>query len=369
MKILIADDEPVAAKILQNALHSFGHEVIVTSCGVEAWEAFDREPVRVVVSDWLMPGMDGLDLCKKIRGRKKTPYTYFILLSQKETKTENYTLASDAGVDDFLTKPLDRRAIRMRLQVAERILRFTSEIHQLKDRASKTARDISERKKSEQLLRAANVALLESEKHVLAVSEGERQRIGADLHDNVGQQLTAIELLCQSLREGPRDFPRIDSQMDQICRFLQEAVTQTRQLARGLMPLSPNGGGLAGGLKELVLRMSHGPVQCDFLCNSAVNIRDHNVANHLFHIAQEAVNNATKHAHARKVKVTLSHGRDTVTLQVEDDGQGFPKSKRAAFGLGLRIMRHRANVIGATLETLSIRGKGAKVTCTLKKRA
>ena len=133
MKILIAEDEPVAAKILQRALESFGHRVVVTGDGTQAWEEFDREPVRLVVSDWLMPGLDGLALCQKIRERKKTPYTYFILLTSQDTRPENYDLATDAGVDDFITKPIDRPTIRMRLRVAERIMRFTTEIHQLKD--------------------------------------------------------------------------------------------------------------------------------------------------------------------------------------------------------------------------------------------
>jgi len=133
LKILIADDEPVAAKILQRTIESCGHEVVVASNGVEAWEAFDRDPVRVIVSDWLMPGLDGLGLCQKVRERKKTPYTYFVLLTAQETKPENYDLAAEAGVDDFLTKPLNRANIRMRLRIAERILRYTTEIHQLKE--------------------------------------------------------------------------------------------------------------------------------------------------------------------------------------------------------------------------------------------
>jgi sigma-B regulation protein RsbU (phosphoserine phosphatase) len=133
MKILIAEDEPVAAKILQRALESFGHSVVVTADGKQAWDEFDRDPVRLVVSDWLMPGLDGLEFCQKIRERKKTPYTYFILLTSQDTRPENYDLATDAGVDDFLTKPIDRPTIRMRLRVAERIMRFTTEIHQLKD--------------------------------------------------------------------------------------------------------------------------------------------------------------------------------------------------------------------------------------------
>jgi phosphoserine phosphatase RsbU/P len=133
MKILISEDDPVAAKILKHALEASGHEVILTVDGIEAWESFDRNPVRVIVSDWLMPGLDGLGFCKKIRERKKTLYTYFILLTSQETKPENYELATEAGVDDFLTKPLHRPTIQMRLRVAERILKFTTEIRQLKE--------------------------------------------------------------------------------------------------------------------------------------------------------------------------------------------------------------------------------------------
>jgi sigma-B regulation protein RsbU (phosphoserine phosphatase) len=133
MKILVAEDDPVSVKILQFTLQHWGHEVLCTANGEEAWQAFDQEPVRVVVSDWMMPGIDGLELCKKIRGRSKTEYTYFILLTANNTGRDNLRLAMDAGIDDFLTKPLDREAIYMRLRVAERILQFTTEIRQLKE--------------------------------------------------------------------------------------------------------------------------------------------------------------------------------------------------------------------------------------------
>jgi CheY-like chemotaxis protein len=133
MKILIAEDDPVSVKILQFTLQHWGHEVICTATGEEAWDAFDKEPVRVVVSDWMMPGIDGLELCKRIRVRAKTEYTYFILLTANNTGRDNLRMAMDAGIDDFLSKPLDREAIYMRLRVAERILQFTTEIRQLKE--------------------------------------------------------------------------------------------------------------------------------------------------------------------------------------------------------------------------------------------
>jgi sigma-B regulation protein RsbU (phosphoserine phosphatase) len=131
VKILIADDEAVALSILEVTLEQMGYEVVVTHTGTEAWDAFDRDPARIVVSDWKMPGMDGLEFCRRIRARPQTPYTYFILLTALNTSSENYDLATKASVDDFLTKPLHRSGLQMRLRVADRILWFTKEVHQL----------------------------------------------------------------------------------------------------------------------------------------------------------------------------------------------------------------------------------------------
>lgn len=132
MKILVAEDDEVSRKVLQVTLEKMGHEVVASRTGVEAWEAFDRDPLRVVVSDWMMPGLDGLDLCKRVRARPQTAYTYFILLTAK-TGPVNYRQAMDAGVDDFLTKPLDRDGLSIRLRVAERIIGFAIRIKQLED--------------------------------------------------------------------------------------------------------------------------------------------------------------------------------------------------------------------------------------------
>ncbi len=133
MKILIAEDDPVSVKILQFTLEHYGHEVVAAMDGAQAWEIFDRDPVRVIISDWMMPQVDGLELCQKIRARPRTDYTYFILLTAINTGRDNLRKAMDAGIDDFLAKPLDREAVMMRLRVAERILEFTTQIRQLKE--------------------------------------------------------------------------------------------------------------------------------------------------------------------------------------------------------------------------------------------
>ncbi|HEX8310049.1 MAG TPA: response regulator [Chthoniobacteraceae bacterium] len=132
MKILIAEDDPVSLKVLQVTLEHYGHEVIGAADGSDAWDKYDADPVRAVISDWMMPNVDGLELCRRIRERPNTDYTYFILLTAINTGRDNLRKAMDAGVDDFLSKPVDREAIMMRVRVAERILEFTTQIRNLK---------------------------------------------------------------------------------------------------------------------------------------------------------------------------------------------------------------------------------------------
>jgi len=131
MKILIAEDEMVSRRLLEKFLTEIGHTVESVTNGAEAWERHSRKQVRVVVSDWKMPGMDGLELCRKIRAEGREEYTYFILLSSVSRTRDNFLQAARAGVDDFLSKPLNHDEIWMRLRVAERILSFTKQIMQL----------------------------------------------------------------------------------------------------------------------------------------------------------------------------------------------------------------------------------------------
>lgn len=133
MKILAVEDDTVARMVLRKALDTLGHEVIEAGNGEEAWQRLNQEPVRVVVSDWLMPKMDGLELCRQIRARAGAEYLYFILLTGNNATAENQREAAEAGVDDFLTKPLNVEELWRRLRVAERILRYATQVQQLEE--------------------------------------------------------------------------------------------------------------------------------------------------------------------------------------------------------------------------------------------
>lgn len=131
MNILIAEDDFISRKLLINILEELGHVVTVAADGKEAWEAYLAQPTRMIITDWLMPQMDGLDLVRKVRENDKSDYTYIILLTANIGQRENYFKAMHAGVDDFLAKPLDRLELEIRLQVAQRILKASSHIESL----------------------------------------------------------------------------------------------------------------------------------------------------------------------------------------------------------------------------------------------
>jgi len=133
VKILAVEDDLVSRAILRKALHRLGHDVVEAGDGEAAWNLLEREPVRVVVSDWMMPRLDGLGLCRRIRGQIGGEYVYFILLTGNDATDDNQRTAADAGVDDFLTKPLVLTELWTRLRVAERILRYTTQVRQLEE--------------------------------------------------------------------------------------------------------------------------------------------------------------------------------------------------------------------------------------------
>ena len=131
MQILAVEDDPVARRVLRQPLTKLGHEMVEAEDGEAALDAMARENFRVIVSDWLMPNMDGLEFCRRVRERPAEDYVYFILLTGRLASAENEREAADAGVDDFLSKPLDMNELWMRLRVAERILKFATQVRML----------------------------------------------------------------------------------------------------------------------------------------------------------------------------------------------------------------------------------------------
>ncbi len=127
MRILVAEDDQLSRTLLVRVLTDMGHEVVAADDGDQAWEAFRREPFAVVVTDWLMPHCDGLELTKRIRTVRARFYPWIVMLTGMDFAA-NYRKTMEAGVDDFLTKPLDPELLRVRLSVAARVQRMNEQV-------------------------------------------------------------------------------------------------------------------------------------------------------------------------------------------------------------------------------------------------
>jgi signal transduction histidine kinase len=123
VKILIADDDPVSRRLLQSYLQKWGYEVTAASDGAEAWRVFEGGCFPMVITDWMMPELDGSGLIRRIRASQRPGYVYAMLLTAR-TQKEDVVEGMEAGADDFLTKPFDRDELRVRLRAGERIIRL-----------------------------------------------------------------------------------------------------------------------------------------------------------------------------------------------------------------------------------------------------
>jgi PAS domain S-box-containing protein len=205
------------------------------------------------------------------------------------------------------------------------------------------------------------------ERQLIESTEREQRRIGRDLHDGLGQHLTALEMMNHALVEQLRKAaPGLEPLASDISRHIRQIITQTRQLSHGLCPVSLTADGLMNSLQELAeLTRNGGKISCDFVCPEPVKLADLNVATQLYRIAQEAVGNAIRHSGATHIDIGLTRAGARLELTVEDDGNGLPPDFAHKRGLGLSTMHYRARLIGANLDMASIPEDGVRFCCTL----
>jgi len=201
------------------------------------------------------------------------------------------------------------------------------------------------------------------EREILRVSESERWQIGRDLHDSLGQQLTGIAFLAKALEQklAMKGLPEA-SHAARIIKEVNEAATLTRRLSRGLCPVELEARGLMAALEKLATDAERVfGISCVFECDQTILIHDPAVPMHLYRIAQEALNNAVKHGRAKHVVIRFNSSGDRGTLTVRDDGVGMPKVLDKGKGLGLEIMRYRADMIDGFLEIRRPAGGGTLI--------
>jgi PAS domain S-box-containing protein len=214
-----------------------------------------------------------------------------------------------------------------------------------------TGIDVTERKRTEQA--------------ILEVSARVQRQIAQDLHDGLGQHLTGIAFMSKVLEQKLADNAQPEAATAAtIVRLVNEAINTTRELSRGLLPVVSGAHGLASALARWATEVEHlYHIPCEVRCPHPVEMTDVHAATHLYHIAQEAVTNAIRHARPTRLLVTLSRTAGLGVLMIEDDGIGPPSAPPGHGGLGLQIMSYRANMIGGRLSMDRRESGGTIVSC------
>ena len=215
-------------------------------------------------------------------------------------------------------------------------------------------RDITERRKLE--------------KAVLEISERERRRIGQDLHDDLGQHLTGIGFMSEELEQRLRKMGMADeaAKLGTMVTLVKEAKVKTRNLSRGLYPIELATNGLTMVLQDLALQTEtiYG-VTCVVSIDEYLSIEPVGTRETLYHIAQEAITNAIRHAQPGRIDIQLKQEKDRIMMVVKDDGSELSADFEESEGMGFRIMQYRARLINAELEIRQGPVSGTLVKCTV----
>jgi signal transduction histidine kinase len=260
---------------------------------------------------------------------------------------------------------LDLHINRMAGQIDERTETLRAEIVQ-REAAERNLQQLASSLEAEvesrtQALRKTNLKLKHevmdrrtAEAEILKISGREQQRLGRDLHDSLGQQLVGISFLSQTLAKKIKLEMPVESDLAaRIGELIQESVAQTRQMAHGLCPVGMLESGIEDALHELA-RTAEAlfGVQCDVLCGDHIGL-DTDAATHIYRISQEAISNARRHGQAKHIRIELKRSEDALHFSVQDDGLGIAATRSSNDGIGMRVMRSRAEALGRMLRIVN----------------
>ncbi|MDB6059606.1 MAG: histidine kinase [Verrucomicrobiales bacterium] len=380
MNILVVDDIATNRKLLKVTLEAEGHTSLEAADGVDALKILAHQTVDAVISDILMPNMDGFRLCHALRKSPQLHALPFIIYTATYTSPEDMKLAQTVGADKYITKPaptsdilnalrevMDKKAARpmpVAAPVEEAyVLQQYSQalVNKLEEKNAELAEANQALKRTEERLRALT-------QRVVQAQEAEQGRVSRELHDTITQTLCAVLLRSQVLAgKLPAHNKVAKGEAIELCEMIGKTVDEVERISRNLRPVVLDQLGLVAGLHDASTEFTNQTgvsVKVDCVKLARRLPADTELA--LYRILQETLKNVEKHARARHVIVQLTKPGNIVQLTINDDGIGFdpdhhPAKRKGRGGLGLLGMRERATYVGGTFTVKSVRRGGTEI--------
>lgn len=341
-KVLIADDEPSALATLEAILAGEEYQLEFAQNGNMALEKAEQLLPDLVLLDVMMPGLNGFEVCRRLRATPNLAEVPIILLTALDDRASRLQ-GIEAGADDFLTKPVDRQELRLRIRTILRLDRY---------------RTLSIQREN----------LRKMAEHIVNAQEEERKRISRELHDDLGQALIAHMLRLQNLRaEIPMQDETVTAELDGLIADTSQTIHQMRQLAQNIRPAILDTLGFRTALQNYCREYSirtRLPVNVE-MDGKIPELSDvYSIT--LYRFLQEALTNVIKHSQANQVWVEITLDEQEIILTVQDNGRGFSsEDPSTGKGIGLTGLRERLMLVGGNLVITSSPAKGAIISAHL----
>lgn len=379
MKILIVDDHEESRTYLRYLLQSHDCAVVEAADGMEGIEKALTHRPDMIISDSLMPKMDGFQMLMEIKRNEMTRDIPFLFYSGNYIGEQDADLSLSLGADAYLLKPMQPgelwHEIQKNMRMASRgkegryeekaeseNLRLYGKVvaSKLDEKIRELEQEILQRRDAERKLQALSHGLLEK-------LELERRHTARELHDDIGQALTAVKLSLQSIRRSP-DAGEFALMLQQSIGSVDMAIQRVRTLSLNLRPSLLDDLGLTAALRWLLDQTARpAGISSELVSDPFPDRLPAEIETACFRIAQEALSNAVRYAKPKNITISLRRHGDVVNLKVKDDGLGFdlqPSFDKSVKGqsFGLLGMHERAVLAGGSLSITTDKGKGTTVT-------
>ncbi len=362
-RVLVADDNSDMRQYLSRLL-SEQYEVETVADGEAALQAVQANPPDLIVSDVMMPILDGFELLKALRGDEQTRTIPVILLSARAGE-ESRVEGIEAGADDYLIKPFSARELLARVSGRLEIARLQRDREtQLRISQAKLEQRVQER--TQELFNASE-ELRELSARILQAQDEERRRIARELHDGAGQLLAALGMEASNLAsEGDRLSARAALSLSNIESFVAQMTKDIRTMSHLLYPPLLDEVGLESALKEYVNGFAErSGIQVSLDLPAAIERLDRDYELSLFRIIQECLTNIHRHSGSKTARIRIVREDGALALEVRDEGRGMPAERLSEIqsrgsGVGIRGMRERILQLSGTM-SIESDGSGTRI--------